>query len=112
MVINKVDPLSVAKVFGILYGCMGLVFGAMVSMFAIVGGFAAVQRRGQDDRRDSNRGVLAQITRTTRGARALYSTRSFALPWHEFRTASRGGHHGGPPCCLVARCRCSLQPCF
>lgn len=40
MVINKIDPLSVAKIFGVLYGCLGLVFGAVISLFVTVGGIA------------------------------------------------------------------------
>lgn len=40
MVINRIDPLSAAKVFGVLYGCLGLVFGAVVSLFVTLTGIA------------------------------------------------------------------------
>lgn len=40
MVISRIDPLSVAKVFGALYACLGLAFGAVVSLIATVGGLA------------------------------------------------------------------------
>jgi hypothetical protein len=41
MTITRVGPLSVAKVAGILYVGIGLVFGCVVSAFAMIGGFAA-----------------------------------------------------------------------
>jgi hypothetical protein len=41
MTITRVGPLSVAKVAGLLYVIMGLVFGAFVSLAAMVGSFAA-----------------------------------------------------------------------
>jgi hypothetical protein len=41
MTITRVGPLSVAKVAGLLYVIMGLVFGAFVSLAAMVGAFAA-----------------------------------------------------------------------
>ena len=40
MVITRVAPLSVAKIAGILYALLGLVFGAFVSLAALVGAFA------------------------------------------------------------------------
>jgi hypothetical protein len=43
MTITRVGPLSVAKVAGLLYVIMGLVFGAFVSLAAMIGGFAANQ---------------------------------------------------------------------
>jgi hypothetical protein len=41
MVITRVAPLSAAKVAGILNAVLGLVFGAIVSLAALVGAFAA-----------------------------------------------------------------------
>jgi hypothetical protein len=41
MVINRVAPLSVAKVAGALYAGVGLVFGAIVSLVALAGGMGA-----------------------------------------------------------------------
>jgi hypothetical protein len=39
MVIRRVDPLSCAKIAGLLYVVLGLVFGAMFSMLATLGVF-------------------------------------------------------------------------
>jgi hypothetical protein len=41
MVINRVGPLSCAKVVGLLYAILGLVFGAIVSLVSALGGFVA-----------------------------------------------------------------------
>lgn len=41
MVINRVGPLSVAKIAGTLYAILGLVFGAIISLIAMAGGMAA-----------------------------------------------------------------------
>jgi uncharacterized membrane protein (DUF485 family) len=41
MVINRVSPLSVAKVAGMLYAILGLIFGAIISLVAFGGGWAA-----------------------------------------------------------------------
>lgn len=41
MIINRVGPLSVGKVAGMLYGILGLIFGAIVSLIAMAGGMAA-----------------------------------------------------------------------
>jgi hypothetical protein len=41
MVITRVGPVSVAKIAGILYLFLGLVFGAIFSVASVVGGFAA-----------------------------------------------------------------------
>ena len=41
MVITRVGPLSLAKITGLLYVIVGLVFGAFISLAAMVGGFAS-----------------------------------------------------------------------
>jgi hypothetical protein len=41
MVINRVGPLSAAKLAGTLYAILGLIFGAIVSMVSLAGGMAA-----------------------------------------------------------------------
>lgn len=41
MVITRVGPLSCAKVAGVLYAAMGLLFGGVFSLVAMAGGFAA-----------------------------------------------------------------------
>ena len=41
MVINRVGPLSVAKLAGMLYAIVGLIFGAIISLIALAGGMAA-----------------------------------------------------------------------
>jgi hypothetical protein len=41
MVINRVGPLSVAKLAGALYATIGLIFGALVSLLALVGSLGA-----------------------------------------------------------------------
>jgi hypothetical protein len=40
MVINRVNPLSVAKLAGMLYAILGLIFGAIISVVALAGGMA------------------------------------------------------------------------
>jgi hypothetical protein len=40
MVITRVAPMSVAKIAGLIYALLGLVFGAIVSLVALVGAFA------------------------------------------------------------------------
>ena len=40
MIINRVAPLSLAKISGTLYAILGLIFGALFSLIAIAG-FAA-----------------------------------------------------------------------
>ena len=40
MVIRSVGPLSVAKVAGLLYAVMGLIFGAIIALAATAGAFA------------------------------------------------------------------------
>ena len=41
MVINRVGPLSVAKLAGMLYAAFGLIFGAIISLVALAGGMAS-----------------------------------------------------------------------
>ena len=43
MVINRVGPVSVAKVALIIYGILGLVFGGIISLFALAGSMIADQ---------------------------------------------------------------------
>ena len=40
MVINRVGPLSSAKVVGLLYAILGLAMGAIISLISASGGFA------------------------------------------------------------------------
>ena len=37
MVIKRVSPMSAAKIAGVLYAIMGLAFGAIISLFAMLG---------------------------------------------------------------------------
>lgn len=37
MVVRRVGPLSFAKVTGLLYALLGLIFGACISLFSLVG---------------------------------------------------------------------------
>lgn len=39
MVINRVGPLSCAKVVGLLYAILGLIMGGIVSLISATGGF-------------------------------------------------------------------------
>lgn len=41
MVIKRIGPISCAKITGTLYAIMGLVFGGIVSLIALAGGFAS-----------------------------------------------------------------------
>jgi len=46
MVIRRVNPFSVAKIMGILYGLMGLLFGGFISLFSFVGSAFAPKESG------------------------------------------------------------------
>ena len=37
MIVRRVGPLSFAKIMGLLYALMGLIFGACISLFSLVG---------------------------------------------------------------------------
>ena len=41
MVIKRVGPVSCAKIVGVLYVILGLVFGGMFSLMSLAGGFGA-----------------------------------------------------------------------
>lgn len=41
MIINRIGPLSIAKLSGLLYAIFGLVFGGIFSLIAMAGGFAS-----------------------------------------------------------------------
>jgi hypothetical protein len=45
-VVKRVDPLSSAKIAGTLYAILGLVFGALVSLGAVLGTFASDSAEG------------------------------------------------------------------
>ena len=45
MIIKRVAPLSVGKIAALLYACIGLFAGAIISLIAMFGGFAS-QRPG------------------------------------------------------------------
>jgi hypothetical protein len=44
MVVKRIGPLSFAKISGMLYGLMGLIIGACISLFSVVGGAFAPGR--------------------------------------------------------------------
>ncbi len=46
MILKRIAPLSLAKVFGLVYALMGLLIGALISFFALIGAFAAAQSQG------------------------------------------------------------------
>ncbi len=46
MVVTRVNPLSCAKVAGVLYAIMGVLFGVVFSMVAMLGAFAAPDTAG------------------------------------------------------------------
>jgi hypothetical protein len=46
MIIRRVGPLSVAKISAMLYAIVGLIIGAFISLFAVVGGAAFAPRYG------------------------------------------------------------------
>jgi len=41
MVINRIGPMSCARISGTLYALMGLILGAIFSLVALAGGFSA-----------------------------------------------------------------------
>lgn len=41
MIINRVGPMSCAKIAGTLYALIGLLIGACFSLFALLGGFTS-----------------------------------------------------------------------
>ena len=48
MVIKSIGPLSLAKLMGLLYAGLGLIFGAMFALFSLVGGGAMMAAANQD----------------------------------------------------------------
>lgn len=46
MIVKRVGPLSVAKVAGVLYALMGLIFGACISVISLVGSTFAPKDSG------------------------------------------------------------------
>ena len=46
MVINRVGPVSCAKITGTLYAILGLIVGAFLSLFALAGGMASDRAGG------------------------------------------------------------------
>lgn len=46
MVINRVAPMSVAKLAAVLYALLGLLIGAVISMIAVGGGMVAGRDSG------------------------------------------------------------------
>jgi hypothetical protein len=46
MVIKRIAPLSCGRVAAVLYGAMGLIVGAIVSVAALAGGFGAGEAMG------------------------------------------------------------------
>ena len=46
MIVRRVGPVSVAKVMGVLYVLVGLIFGAIVSLISIVGGALVPDNEG------------------------------------------------------------------
>jgi len=52
MVVTRVSPLSCAKIAGVLYAIMGLLFGGLFSLLATIGAFASP---------DSGAGMLGAV---------------------------------------------------
>ncbi len=50
MTINRVGPLSAAKIAGVTYAALGLLFGALFSLFAVLGGALAGAQQNMDAR--------------------------------------------------------------
>lgn len=48
MILKRIAPLSLAKVFGLIYALMGLLFGALVSLLALVGALSTAQSDGDE----------------------------------------------------------------
>lgn len=46
MIIRRVGPLSFARLSGMLYAILGLVFGGIFSLTALAGGFASITDGG------------------------------------------------------------------
>jgi hypothetical protein len=46
MVLKSVGVLSCAKLMGVMYAAMGLIFGAFVSLFSVLGAVVAQQEQG------------------------------------------------------------------
>ena len=65
MVITRIVPLSCGRVAGVLYGAMGLVVGAIVSVAALAGGFSAGEALGPLT------GGIIEALRSVYGAEAL-----------------------------------------
>ena len=41
MIIRRIGPMSIARLSGLLYAVMGLIFGGIISLVALAGGFGS-----------------------------------------------------------------------
>jgi hypothetical protein len=41
MIIRRIGPMSIARLSGMLYAVMGLIFGGIISLMALAGGFGS-----------------------------------------------------------------------
>jgi hypothetical protein len=46
MILRRLDPVSVARILGLLYACIGFIVGAFVSFFAAIGVLGHAFSRG------------------------------------------------------------------
>ncbi len=46
MVIKRIDPFSLGKIMGVIYGIFGLIIGAMFSLLSMLGGLAGLAQDG------------------------------------------------------------------
>jgi hypothetical protein len=46
MVIRRVNPISAAKIAGVLYALLGFIFGGIISLFSVIGSAFAPQDAG------------------------------------------------------------------
>ena len=46
MILKRIAPLSCARIAGFLYALLGLLVGAIASLFAVAGGFASEKSAG------------------------------------------------------------------
>lgn len=46
MILRRIDPVSLAKILGILYAMLGVLIGALISLASVLGAFAGGAEHG------------------------------------------------------------------
>jgi hypothetical protein len=76
MIIQRIEPVSCAKMLGVLYGALGFIFGAFASVFFILGSALASARPEMAGRGGAAFGLIGGIAAIVLGP-LLYGAMGF-----------------------------------